>query len=100
MTDFGFILWLQKQFEEIKERGEKQMATLQDLDAAIAALTQQQATLKADVDTLVTAVDALIAKLQQGGDFSNEIAAVSAATAALQDTDTEVTTETGKAQGA
>jgi len=98
--DFGFIVWLQQQFDEIHKENKNMANSLADLDAAIAALTQQQATLQTDVNTLVTAVDALIAKLQAGGDYTNEVAAVAAATAALQQTDSTVTTETGKAQGA
>jgi len=98
--DFGFIRWLEEQFAEIHKKGVLQMATLQELDAAIEALTTQQTQISTDINTLITAVDALIAKLQSGGDFSSEVAAVSAATAALQGSDTAVTTETTKAQGA
>jgi len=94
MGDFGFFLWLREQFEELKKQGEKNMSSIQDLDAAIAALTQQQGTISSDIQALITAVNALIARIPPS-DFTNEVAAVQAAVAALGASDTAVTTETG-----
>ena len=75
-------------------------STIADLDAAIAALTTGQATLQNDIGTLIVAVDALIAKVGQNPDYANEVAAVQAATDALQAEDASVKDETTKAQGA
>lgn len=90
--------------------------TLADLDAAIAADTTEETTLAGAVTSLATLItqlgtdiNALIAKVQAGQDFTNELNAVNAnlatatatatsvasATTAAQSADTAVTTETG-----
>ena len=56
----------------------KMAVTLQQLDAAIAAETTENATLLSAVTQLDTDVQALIAQVQAGQDFTNELNAVNA----------------------
>jgi hypothetical protein len=82
------------------EKGDSTLvATLQDLDAAIAAETQENATLLSAVTQLDTDVTALIQKIEGGQDFSAEIAAVQANLATITGVVQAAQTEDTAVQG-
>lgn len=78
----------------------KIVATLADLDAAIAAETTENATLLSAVTQLDTDVTALIAKIGQGQDFTAELNAVNANIATITGVVTSATAEDAAVQAA
>ena len=108
----GFLLALAlgifpilKKLDELTRKESTVATTLAQLDAAIAAEGAEETTLAGAVTTLAgvitqlgTDITALIAKVQGGGDFTNELNAVNANLATAQATATSVANVTTAAQ--
>jgi uncharacterized protein YoxC len=76
----------------LTQRMDKMATTLAQLDAAIAAENVTLTSLVALSNQLITDVNALVAKVGSGADFTNELNAVQANAALLQTASTNVQT--------
>lgn len=75
------------------------VATLADLDAAIAAENTKLTSLETLATQLVADVDALVKKVNAGADFTSELNAVQANTALLDTATSSVTSADTSAKG-
>lgn len=102
---FAQIGRIESMLTQLLERDTEMATTLAQLDAAIAAEGTEETTLAGAVTSLSgvitqlgTDIAALIAKVQAGGDFTNELNAVNANLATATSTAASVATVTTAAQ--
>ena len=71
--------------------------TLEDLQAAIAALGEAAAADAAQDTVVISTLQAILAKIQKNPDFTNEVSAISSAISSLTGANAAIQTELDKA---
>lgn len=100
MAIFLQVNKIESELSQLLQEGTNVATTLAQLDAAIAAETQENATLVSTVTQLATDITALIAAVNNGQDFTNELNAVNANLATITGVVTQAATEDAAVKGA
>jgi len=96
-SDVWMFLFYRRKLRSIERKLNQMAQTLEDLQAAIAALGEAAAADAAQDTVVISTLQAILAKIQKNPDFTNEVSAISSAISSLTGANAAIQTELDKA---